>query len=122
MALNSQPNALESAFFQRNSTNAYYEQINISGSDLIIYHDSTGKITADKVGVWASYYGIGSGGSGVVSGGSYNISASWASSSLSASYINGGLSTTVSYIKSIKWNGVITGSMVFINGILTEVT
>lgn len=124
MALNPQPNSLESAFIQRDLTNTYYDQINISGSDLIIYHDSDGNLTADKVSIWASHYGIGSGGS--------PLSSSWASSSLSSSYaltasyvIGGGgsgISTTVSYIKGIKWNGVVTGSMVFVNGLLTAVT
>jgi len=65
MALNETPNRLESVFIQRDATNAYYEQINISGSDLMIYHKEDGTLTADKVSVWASKYGIGGGGSTV---------------------------------------------------------
>jgi len=63
MALDDTPNKLESAWIQRNAQNQYYEQINISGSDLIIYHSSSGEIMADKISVWAAKYGIGSGGS-----------------------------------------------------------
>ena len=78
MSFDNTPNALESAHVQRDKTNSYYEQVNISGSDLIIYHDASGSLTADKVSVWATKYGIGSGGS--------SVSSSWASSSISASY------------------------------------
>ena len=79
MALNDTPNRLESAFIQRDTTNSYYDQINISGSDLIIYHSSSGELTADKIPVWAAKYNI---------GGGNTLSASWASQSLSSSYIN----------------------------------
>lgn len=63
MALDDTPNKLESAWIQRNTENQYYEQINVSGSDLIVYHSSSGEIQADKISVWAAKYGIGSGGS-----------------------------------------------------------
>ena len=116
MAFTDYPNPKESIFVQRKVDNSFYEEIHITGSDLVIYHDSTGLLTADKISVWASKYSLGSGsvsgstittgstypitaswsqtasyalnggGSGVISGGSYNISSSWASSSLSASY------------------------------------
>lgn len=69
------PNKLESAFFQRDATNSYYEQINISGSDLIIYHSSSGEITADRISVWAAKYGIGGGGTASLSS-SYAYTAS----------------------------------------------
>ena len=49
MAFTDTPNRLESAFIQRNDANTVYEQINISGSDLIIYHSSSGELTADKI-------------------------------------------------------------------------
>jgi hypothetical protein len=94
MSYDNTPNRLESAFVQRETGNQYYEQVNISGSDLVIYHDSTGKLTADKVLVWASLYGIGSGGT--------SLSSSWASQSLSASvaltasYLIGGSDLSVS--------------------------
>lgn len=83
------PNLLESVFVQRNVNNLYYEQINISGSDLIFYHSSSGEITADKISVFATKYGL----SGIVVGGSYNITTSYASSSISSSYAN-----TASYV------------------------
>lgn len=81
MAFNENPNRLESAFAQRDTTNTYYEQVNISGSDLIIYHSSSGELTADKISVWAAQYGLGGGGGPC-------ISASWASRSLSSSFVD----------------------------------
>ena len=78
MPYDNTPNRLEAAFVQRDKTNQYYEQVNISGSNLVIYIDETGSLTADRVSVWAAKYGIGSGGS--------SLSSSWASSSISASY------------------------------------
>lgn len=56
------PQRLESVWIQRNSENQYYEQINVSGSDLIVYHDSSGSLTADKISTFASRYLSGSGG------------------------------------------------------------
>ena len=107
MSLISQPNALESAFVQRDPTNSYYGQVNISGSDLIIYHDSTGTLTADKVSVWAAYYAIGS--SGSVASASYSISASYApgNPSISASYA---VTASYSYPRTHVEFGVISGS------------
>ncbi len=78
MAFDNTPNRLDAAFIQRDRFNQYYEQINISGSNLIIYLDETGSLTADRVSVWAAKYSIGSGGS--------SLSSSWASSSISSSY------------------------------------
>ena len=96
MAFDNTPNSLEAAFVQRDSTNQYYEQINISGSNLIVYLDASGSLTADNIGVWAGKYGIGtstsssyaltasyslnggSGGGTFVTGGTYPITASWA--------------------------------------------
>lgn len=104
MALNETPNRLESVFIQRDPTNAYYEQINISGSDLMIYHKEDGTLTADKVSVWVSKYGIG--GSGVTPGGSYDISASWASRSLWSIYAD-----------SSSWSSEsLSSSHVYFNG------
>ena len=59
MAFDSTPNKLESAFIQRNINNSVYEQVNISGSNLIFYHSSSGEFTADKIPVWASKYALG---------------------------------------------------------------
>lgn len=96
MAFDNTPNRLDAAFIQRDRSNQYYEQINISGSDLIVYLDETGSLTADRISVWAAKYGIGSGGS--------SLSSSWASASISASFsdtasysLNAGLSPTSSY-------------------------
>lgn len=76
MAYNDTPNRLESAFIQRATNNQYYEQINISGSDLVIYHDASGSLTADKITTWATKYNIASGGT--------SVSCSWASHSFTA--------------------------------------
>ena len=62
MAINDK-HKLESVFVQRNPNNTQYEQINISGSDLIIYHSSSGELVADRISEWASKYNIGGGGS-----------------------------------------------------------
>ena len=87
MAFDDTPNRLESCFIQRNDTNDFYEQINISGSNLIIYHSASGELTADKISVWAANYGIGGGG-GVIPGHSYDITASYAASgSSTASFV-----------------------------------
>lgn len=59
MSFDTSPSRLESAFIQRDEYNRWYEEINISGSDLIIYHDENGKINADRISVWASKYGLG---------------------------------------------------------------
>ena len=95
--LDSNPYRLESAFAQRDPTNSFYEEINISGSDIIIYHDSTGTLTADKVSVWASKYGI-------ATSGSFSISSSYART---ASYaLNGGgtsLTTGSTYPITSSW-------------------
>ena len=63
MALNDTPNKLESVWIQRNPLNQFYEQINISGSDLIVYHSSSGEIQADKITDFMSKYGVSGGGS-----------------------------------------------------------
>ena len=52
---------LESVFIQRDPSNDDYAQVNISGSDLIIYHSASGELTADRISVWAAKYNIGTG-------------------------------------------------------------
>ncbi len=64
MALDDAPNKLESVWIQRNPLNQFYEQINVSGSDLIVYHSSSGELQADKISVWADKYGLGGASSG----------------------------------------------------------
>lgn len=59
MSFSDTPNRLEAVFIQRDITNSRYDQINISGSDLIIYLDPTGSINADKITTWAAKYNIG---------------------------------------------------------------
>jgi len=59
MAFTDTPNKLESAFIQRNASNTVYEQVNVSGSNLIFYHDSDGILTADQIATWMYYYNIG---------------------------------------------------------------
>jgi len=58
MALIVSPNKKDSAFIQRNDGNTAYDQINISGSDVIFYHSSSGELVADKISIWTSQYGI----------------------------------------------------------------
>jgi len=59
MALTDEIHKLESVWIQRDANNEYYEQINITGSDLIIYHSSSGEIQADRISTWAQKYNIG---------------------------------------------------------------
>jgi len=82
MSWDTTPSQLESVFVQRNTLNTFYNQINITGSDLIIYHDEYGILNADKISVWATKYNVG----GIVTNGSYNISTSYASASISSSF------------------------------------
>lgn len=77
MAFTPQVNSKDAVFVQRSDNNTKYEQINISASNAIVYLDENGHVMADKIPEWAAKYGI---------GGS-SLSSSWASSSLSASYV-----------------------------------
>lgn len=61
MSFDNTPSRLESVHIQRDATNNWYAQINISGSNIIVYHDETGSLTADNISVWAAKYGIGGG-------------------------------------------------------------
>lgn len=97
MSYDNTPNRLESAFIQRDNANQYYEQVNLSGSDLVIYHDENGLLTADKVLVWATKYGIGAGGQA--------LSSSWASHSYVAEYASQSISTSVSLTASYLIGG-----------------
>lgn len=56
MSFDTTPNKLESVYIQRDPSNQYYEQINISGSNLIVYHDADGKLTAKRIQDWLSQY------------------------------------------------------------------
>jgi len=79
MAFIPQVNSKDAVFVQRDDNNSKYEQINISASDAIVYLDENGHIMADKISAWAAKYSLGSGG--------ISDSASWASSSLTSSFI-----------------------------------
>lgn len=79
MSFTPQVHSKDAVFVQRDDNNTEYEQINISGSDAIVYLDSQGHVMADKILTWAALYGIGTGGS--------TTSASWASSSISSSFV-----------------------------------
>lgn len=58
MAFDITPNKLESVYIQRDASNQYYEQINVSGSNVIVYHDSDGKLTAQRIQDWMIQYGV----------------------------------------------------------------
>jgi hypothetical protein len=123
MALDDTPNKLESAFIQRNSGNQYYEQLNVSGSDLIVYHNSAGILTADKVSVFAAAYGLsGSGGgtTGLGTGSTYPFTSSWALNTPSANSSSYALSAsytiTASYTFSSSYAGSADSMSVFYTG------
>jgi hypothetical protein len=63
MAFDDITNKLDAVFVQRTGENEYYEQINISGSNSIVYLNENGVIDVDRISDWATKYGIGSGGS-----------------------------------------------------------
>lgn len=95
MSFSDTPNRLEAVYVQRDTTNVRYDQINVSGSDMIVYLNELGKLDADKISIWATKYNIGSGGSGSVASASFAATASravsasfatTASNSISASY------------------------------------
>lgn len=52
----------EAVYVQRDDNNQYYEQINFSGSDAIVYFTSSGHLQIEKISDWASRYGFGTGG------------------------------------------------------------
>jgi hypothetical protein len=105
MPFNDTPTRLEAVFVQRDDLNRYYEQINISGSNLIVYLNEEGKIDVDKIPAFLDKYFPGTGFAG---------SASWASSSLSSSYAE-----TASYVpfngdrpitrQDSEWQGINVG-------------
>lgn len=86
------PSRLENVYIQRDPTNSFYEQINISGSDIIVYNDEFGQLNADKISVWALKYNIGT--NGIISGESYNISSSWATNATYANSANSAINAT----------------------------
>lgn len=103
------PNRLEAVFVQRDTNNSRYDQINISGSDLIVYLDENGKINADKASVWAAKYNI-----GVLTGSL--ATSSWASMSISASYaLSASYTNTPVTIRTTSPTGSAgnTGSLIY---------
>lgn len=107
------PSRLEAVFVQRDDHNNFFEQINVSGSNLIVYLDSTGHITASKIPQWASLYNL-TGGGGNSDSASYALSSSYAGTSsfsfnsLSSSHSN--ISDTASYITSSAITGTVTSA------------
>lgn len=63
MAFNDIPNKLDAVFVQRNEANEFYEQINISASNAIVYLNEQGKIDvgriSDFMAIWAPSDGEG---------------------------------------------------------------
>lgn len=97
----------EIIIIQRNSTNEYYGETHISGSELIFYTDQFGYVNADKS---ASFYTIfPPPSSGLIVGNTYPItaswakSASWASHSVSASWAPGTLVSGDTYDITSSW-------------------
>jgi len=101
MAFNDTPEKLEGVFVQRGDKGKeYYEQINISGSDLIVYFNNEGKLDADKIWEWARKYNIGGGGTSDSS-----VTASYAiTSSEGQTYFDGNRS-----IKRTPYSGLNVG-------------
>lgn len=103
MAFDDTPNKLESAFIQRSEANSVYEQVNISGSDLIFYHSSSGELTADKISVWASQYLVGKVGP-VIQSGSVLLSG------ITSSIINfSHKMPNATYVIGMSTNAIVTG-------------
>ena len=118
---NSNPESNDVVIIQRDPTNSYYGETHISGSNLILYIDSDGKINADHS---ASFYtafppagSTGGGGTTLYTGSTYQITASWSSQSLvsiSSSWSSQSLSA--SYVKSSSWADTSSWATNAING------
>lgn len=96
---NDSPDKLETVFFQRGNTGKdFYEEVHISGSNLIFYLSSSGELTADKISVFASKYGLTGGGSGsgtsLSTGSTYPFTASWALNTVGGSGASLGTGST----------------------------
>ena len=97
---NTNPNAKDVVILQRDDTNSQYNETHISGSNLIIYIDSTGHINADDS---ASFYSIyppsttGGSGTTLITGSTYPFTSSWSTSSvfsITASFASRSFSAT----------------------------
>jgi len=111
-AVNPEPSRKDIVFIQRDTTGTYYGETHISGSNLIIYVDSSGSINADKSSSFYTTFPpplI-----PIIVGSTYPITSSWASNSNTASYV-GGYTGTIQF----KDNGLSQHTMSFSNGILT---
>jgi hypothetical protein len=95
---NSNPELKDLVIIQRDDTNSYYGETHISGSNLLLYIDSDGRINADDSGSFYTLFppsgsiGGGGGGSGTTlgTGSTYPITSSWAINT-----VNGGSGTTL---------------------------
>ena len=125
---NSNPELKDLVIIQRDDTNSYYGETHISGSNLLLYIDSDGRINADDSGSFYTLFppsgsiGGGGGGSGTTlgTGSTYPITAS---SAISASWApsGGGGGTTLitgsTYQITSSWTNNITSS-----GIIGNIT
>ncbi len=96
---NINPSPREVVLLQRDDTNTFYNEVHISASNAIIYLDNLGYLNVDSPQTLFGLYPV-----------TYSISSSWASSSLSTSYVYGGnvygivsASNYASYSLSSSW-------------------
>ena len=93
---NFNPYPLDVVIIQRDSTNGYYGEVHISGSDRIIYIDHFGNLNADDSASFYATYPPPQG--GLIIGATYSITSSW---SVSSSWA--GQSFSSSFAKSSSW-------------------
>ncbi len=59
MSFSDTPQKLEAVLIQRNESNTYYEQINVSGSNMLSYFDEHGKVNVDTFTTLFQKYSFG---------------------------------------------------------------
>ena len=114
-AVNPEPSRKDIVFIQRDTTGTYYGETHISGSDLIVYVDSSGNINADKSSSFYTTFPPPA--AALTEGSTYPVTSSWANNSNTASYIGG-----YTGIIQFKDSGSSQHTMSFNNGILTTYT
>ena len=106
-------------FDQRNAANTAYSEVFVSGSNLVLATDCQGNVVG-KTTVPSSSFAVSASyaPSAFISGGNYDITASWANNVISASYISGSniagivlsssYALTASYVQNLSSNTLIS--------------
>jgi mating pheromone-induced death protein 2 len=113
---NKSPQSKDIIIYQRSDDNTYWGETHISGSSLIFYIDSSGHINADTSGSFYTLFppsGSSTGGSGLITGSTVPITASWA---ISASWAPAATSLSTGSTIPVTASWAITASFTLISG------